>query len=231
MIDELAGGATLRDARAPRSPTSPARFLGRGRLRTRCYLCISGRYEFHNKGIDLLLDALAGSTGAPGGRSCCSCSCPPATPGVKRDVIERLSARRTSAAGPLGLSTHNLFDAERDPIQKRCARARPRQRARHARVKIVQVPVYLDRHDGFLDLPYEAVLRAMDLIAFPSFYEPWGYTPEESLAVGVPTVTTDCAGFGRWARAEEPRRRATASSCSSALQASDATRGERPRAA
>ncbi|MEQ1632433.1 MAG: alpha-glucan family phosphorylase, partial [Planctomycetota bacterium] len=46
---------------------------------------------------------------------------------------------------------------------------------------------------------YEAVLAAMDLGVYPSFYEPWGYTPQEALAVGVPTITTDLAGFGRWA--------------------------------
>jgi phosphorylase/glycogen(starch) synthase len=50
------------------------------------------------------------------------------------------------------------------------------------------------------NLPYQAVLRAFDLTCFPSYYEPWGYTPQESLAVGVPTVTSDYAGFGRWAR-------------------------------
>src|SRR5207237_5859857 len=65
------------------------------------------------------------------------------------------------------------------------------------------VPIYLGTNDGLLGLPYEAVLRAMELSCFPSFYEPWGYTPEESLAVGVPTVTSDLAGFGRWALEKE----------------------------
>ena len=69
-------------------------------------------------------------------------------------------------------------------------------------MKVVQRPVYCHKDDGLLGLAYEAVLRGMDLSCFPSFYEPWGYTPEESLAVGVPTVTTDLAGFGRWARGE-----------------------------
>ncbi|RMH01700.1 MAG: alpha-glucan family phosphorylase, partial [Planctomycetota bacterium] len=69
------------------------------------------------------------------------------------------------------------------------------------RVAVVQVPVYLHGDDGVLGLRYEAALQAMDLSCFPSFYEPWGYTPVESLAVGVPTVTSDLAGFGRWARA------------------------------
>jgi phosphorylase/glycogen(starch) synthase len=67
-------------------------------------------------------------------------------------------------------------------------------------VHLIHVPIYLAPGDGLFDLPYEAVLRALDLTVFPSFYEPWGYTPQESLAVGVPTITTDMAGFGRWAR-------------------------------
>jgi phosphorylase/glycogen(starch) synthase len=67
---------------------------------------------------------------------------------------------------------------------------------------VLQIPIYLSSIDGLLNLPYEAVLAAVDLSVFPSFYEPWGYTPEESLAVGVPTVTTDLAGFGRWVQTE-----------------------------
>src|SRR5262249_50968175 len=70
--------------------------------------------------------------------------------------------------------------------------------AKGSRVKIVHIPLYCAKGDGLLDLPYEGVLRGMDLTCFPSFYEPWGYTPEESLAVGVPTITTDCSGFGRF---------------------------------
>jgi glycogen phosphorylase/synthase len=69
-------------------------------------------------------------------------------------------------------------------------------------VKLVQVPIYLDGEAGLFDLQYEAVLAAMDVSCFPSFYEPWGYTPAESIGLGVPTITTDCAGFGVWARAQ-----------------------------
>ena len=46
------------------------------------------------------------------------------------------------------------------------------------------------------------MLLAMDLNIYPSYYEPWGYTPLESLAFKVPTVTTDLAGFGLWAMSE-----------------------------
>jgi len=38
----------------------------------------------------------------------------------------------------------------------------------------------------------------MDLTVFPSYYEPWGYTPLESIAFSVPTITTDLSGFGQW---------------------------------
>ena len=48
------------------------------------------------------------------------------------------------------------------------------------------------------NISYYDLLRGFDLSAFPSYYEPWGYTPMESLAVGVPTVTTSYAGFGQW---------------------------------
>jgi phosphorylase/glycogen(starch) synthase len=73
----------------------------------------------------------------------------------------------------------------------------------------VQIPIYLHPRRP-VQLPYEAVLRTIGPFAFPSFYEPWGYTPEESLAVGVPTITTDYAGFGRWARASASRPARTA---------------------
>ena len=55
------------------------------------------------------------------------------------------------------------------------------------------VPSYLDGHDGIIDIAYYDLLPAFDLTLFPSYYEPWGYTPLESTAFGVPTVTTDKA--------------------------------------
>ena len=76
-----------------------------------------------------------------------------------------------------------------------------------SRIKVVQIPIYLRPDDEFLHREYEAVLAAMDLGIYPSFYEPWGYTPQEALAVGVPTITTDLAGFGRWAESAGWSRR------------------------
>ena len=63
-------------------------------------------------------------------------------------------------------------------------------------IKVVVEPVYLDGNDGFIDLTYYDALVGCHLGLFPSYYEPWGYTPLESVAVGVPALTTDLSGFG-----------------------------------
>ena len=60
------------------------------------------------------------------------------------------------------------------------------------------MPCYLNGDDGIFDMSYYDLLIGMDATVFPSYYEPWGYTPLESVAFGVPTVTTDKSGFGQW---------------------------------
>jgi glycosyltransferase involved in cell wall biosynthesis len=65
-------------------------------------------------------------------------------------------------------------------------------------IKVLFVPCYLDGNDGIFNKSYYDLLIGQDLAVFPSYYEPWGYTPLESAAFKVPTVTTDLAGFGLW---------------------------------
>ncbi len=65
-------------------------------------------------------------------------------------------------------------------------------------VKVVVQPVYLDGNDGLINLPYYDAIAGTHLGLFPSYYEPWGYTPLETAALGVAAVTTDLAGFGRF---------------------------------
>lgn len=62
----------------------------------------------------------------------------------------------------------------------------------------VYVPCYLNGGDGVVDMSYYDVIPGLDATVFPSYYEPWGYTPLESVAFGVPTVTTTLSGFGQW---------------------------------
>ena len=65
-------------------------------------------------------------------------------------------------------------------------------------VKVMFVPCYLTGDDGILNLPYYDLVLGNDLCVYPSYYEPWGYTPLEAVAFRVPCVTTDLAGFGLW---------------------------------
>ena len=69
-------------------------------------------------------------------------------------------------------------------------------------VKVIFLPCYLDGHDGILNLTYYDVVLGNDLCVYPSYYEPWGYTPLEAIAFHVPCITTDLAGFGLWVNKE-----------------------------
>ena len=65
-------------------------------------------------------------------------------------------------------------------------------------VKVVLIPCYLEGEDGIFNMPYYDLLAANDLCLYPSYYEPWGYTPLESCAFKTPCITTDLSGFGQW---------------------------------
>ena len=67
------------------------------------------------------------------------------------------------------------------------------------KVKVIFLPCYLDGKDGILNMTYYDVVLGNDLCIYPSYYEPWGYTPLEAIAFKVPCITTDLAGFGLWA--------------------------------
>jgi glycogen phosphorylase/synthase len=162
------------------------------------FFALAGRYEFHNKGIELMLDALADLADQPGKRVVAFILVPSGNSGVRGELMERLEGGASD--GPLGgYCTHNLFDESHDPVHAHCRQVGLLNEP-GSRIKVVQIPIYLRPDDQFLHREYEAVLAAMDLGVYPSYYEPWGYTPQEALAVGVPTITTDLAGFGRWAQ-------------------------------
>lgn len=175
-----------------------SRFL-RKRLdkRTRLVL-ISGRYEFHNKGIDLFLEAL--------GRLDRDLSKEEGPLLALICVIGGHTSINPAALqdGPVDpgtplIATHRLQNESSDPILAASGRLGLRNGPEN-RVHVVFVPAYLNGHDGLINLNYDDVLAASDLGVFPSYYEPWGYTPLESIAYAVPTVTTDQAGFGLWIR-------------------------------
>ena len=95
--------------------------------------------------------------------------------------------------------THKLNNYGDDPINRRIHEIGFANDGTSA-VSVIYVPCYLDGADGIFDMTYYQLLPGLDATVFASYYEPWGYTPLESIAFGVPTLTTSLAGFGCWVK-------------------------------
>ena len=104
---------------------------------------------------------------------------------------------RFVSEGKPALCTHYLYNEEDDSIIKGFNEA-GLTNTKEDKVKVICYPVYLDGNDNLLSLKYYDALQGCHLGIFPSYYEPWGYTPLESAALGVTALTTDLAGFGRF---------------------------------
>jgi len=164
----------------------------------------SGRYEFRNKGIDVFVEAMnrllrdrnlkkkvlafivvPGWVGEP-----------------RKDLQERLE---TSASYDTALEvpqiTHWLHNMGHDNVLNMMKYYDMHNR-HEDNVKVIFLPCYLDGKDGILNLSYYDVVLGNDLCIYPSYYEPWGYTPLEAIAFKVPCITTDLAGFGLWSNKE-----------------------------
>ena len=121
------------------------------------FVCIAGRQEWKNKGIDIFLHAMER---------------------LGELIYEQKTVREVVAFVMI-------------PYLDRPVR-------RFGKVSVVFVPYYLNGQDPLFGKSYYDLLIGMDASVFPSYYEPWGYTPLESVAFHVPTVTTTLAGFGLW---------------------------------
>uniref|UniRef100_A0A1D1ZHG2 Glycogen [starch] synthase n=1 Tax=Anthurium amnicola TaxID=1678845 RepID=A0A1D1ZHG2_9ARAE len=108
---------------------------------------------------------------------------------LKRRVI----ALKRNSLPPI--VTHNLIDDGSDPILTQLRRL---QLFNHPsdRVKIVFHPEFLSSNNPLISIEYEDFVRGCHLGVFPSYYEPWGYTPAECTVMGVPSITTNLSGFG-----------------------------------
>jgi glycogen phosphorylase/synthase len=163
----------------------------------------SGRYEYRNKGINLFIDALAILNKHKDlSRDIVAVIAVPANhAGPRYDVLDRLDGKNAPLNGFDRHLTHFLHDQEFDPILKQLKELQLNN-TENDRVKVLFIPVYLNGSDGIVNLSYYDTLIGFDVSVFPSYYEPWGYTPLESLAFHIPTITTTLAGFGLWVRAE-----------------------------
>ena len=160
-------------------------------------IATSGRHEYRNKGLDLFLDVMAQmEQHLPSGNTVLAFILVPGwVSGPSGEVVVNLYNNGDVKVMPDYL-THRLHNEDSDEI---CIRINQlEERDAFKRLHVIYVPSYLDGHDGVIEIPYYSLLPAFDLTVFPSYYEPWGYTPMESVAFGVPTITDDKAGFGQW---------------------------------
>ena len=162
----------------------------------------SGRYEFRNKGIDVFVEAMnrllrdkdlkkkvvafievPGWVGEP-----------------RKDLQERLADSKHPYDTPLDVPqiTHWLHNMSHDNVLS-MMKFYDMHNRKDDKVKVIFLPCYLDGQDGIVNLTYYDVVLGNDLCIYPSYYEPWGYTPLEAVAFRVPCITTDLAGFGLWA--------------------------------
>ena len=164
----------------------------------------SGRYEFRNKGVDVYIEAMnrllrdkdlkkkvvafievPGWVGEP-----------------RQDLIDRMKSGKTFDT-PLEVPqvTHWLHEMSHDNVLS-MMKCYDMWNRKEDNVKVIFLPCYLDGKDGVLNMQYYDLVLGNDLCIYPSYYEPWGYTPLEAIAFKVPCITTDLAGFGLWVNKE-----------------------------
>lgn len=161
----------------------------------------SGRYEFKNKGINVYLEALNRLNRDKNlKRNVLAFVSVPSWVGDPREDLQlRLEDKEKKYTTQLECPfiTHWLHNMTHDQVLDMLKYLSMGNR-HEDRVKVIFVPCYLDGRDGIVNKTYYDVILGEDLSVYPSYYEPWGYTPLESVAFHVPTITTDLAGFGRW---------------------------------
>ena len=161
----------------------------------------SGRYEYRNKGIDVFIEAMnrVRNSGELQREVVAFLMVPAWVRDARADLKEVIEKNiQTTSPMQMPFITHWLNLMDQDKVLNYISHAGFTNQASE-KLKIIFVPCYLDGRDGIFNKPYYDLLIGMDATVYPSYYEPWGYTPLESVAFGIPTVTTNPAGFGLWA--------------------------------
>ena len=163
------------------------------------FIGIGGRYEYRNKGIDVFIDALdrINKSNFEGRSIQAFIMIPSGHHGPDKEIVAKLAGNGNEQYR--SQTSHYLMNAEYDAITNRLRQIGLSNEIGD-KVKVYFIPSYLNGDDGVFNMPYYDLLCGLDLALFPSYYEPWGYTPLEALAFRVPTLTTTLAGFGMWVR-------------------------------
>lgn len=166
---------------------------GRGFTDDVFIVATSGRCEYRNKGIDVFIDSITKLSQMNPCREVLAYIMVPAWSDKPRADLQLSVAENKEQCLPDPWITHTIHNPYEDPIAVRL-----RNLSLPRNVSMIYVPQYLNGTDGIFDISYYDLLIGMDATVFPSYYEPWGYTPLESVAFSVPTVTTSLSGFGQW---------------------------------
>lgn len=166
---------------------------GRGFTDDVFIVATSGRCEYRNKGIDVFIDSITKLSQMNPCREVLAYIMVPAWSEKPRADLQLSVAENKEQCLPDPWITHIIHNPYEDPIAVRL-----RNLSLPRNVSMIYVPQYLNGTDGIFDISYYDLLIGMDATVFPSYYEPWGYTPLESVAFSVPTVTTSLSGFGQW---------------------------------
>lgn len=159
----------------------------------------SGRNDFRCKGFDVFIDSLNALKNKHIEKNILAlievpCWCT----GPRQDLIQRIENPTIFAqALEHPFVTHDIHNFYDDTFV-RLLNEKGLTNQDSSTVKVMLVPCYLDGNDGIFNLSYYQLLIANDLCIYPSYYEPWGYTPLESIAFKIPSITTDLSGFGQW---------------------------------
>lgn len=163
------------------------------------FVATAGRYEYKNKGLDVFIESLKNLTFQHGLKKevVAFIMVPAHISGARADLSAKLQNPSAEMDYWNKHTTHDLYNYHDDNVIS-ALQWFHFQNMPNEKVKIIFVPSYLNGNDGIFNMSYWDLLIGMDLSIFPSYYEPWGYTPLESIAFSVPTITTDLSGFGQW---------------------------------
>jgi glycogen synthase len=170
------------------------------------FIGTSGRYEYKNKGIDVMLDSLKLlSQEHKVQRQVVAFIMLPAHIASARTDIKKKLAHPERILSDIGnhYTTHELYHYDNDTVMSTIRRLHLTNK-QEENVKVIFVPSFLSGNDGIFNMHYYDLLIGMDITVFASYYEPWGYTPMESVAFSIPTVTTSLSGFGQWVVSNQP---------------------------
>lgn len=163
----------------------------------------SGRNDYRCKGFDVFLESMAQlraqlNEANSEQQVLALIEVPCWLKGPRADLQYRLKSKQKATMPlPNPVITHDLHNLNDDRIVQEIWKLGLKNLPTD-KVKVLLVPCYLEGNDGIFNMAYYHLLAANDLALYPSYYEPWGYTPLESCAFHTPCVTTDLSGFGQW---------------------------------